>query len=49
MLVRPTVQADYRHKPALSEVRIAQALVDRVAVAQRPPGPAALIDLMLAL
>jgi hypothetical protein len=49
VLVRPTVQADHRQQPALGEVRVAQALVDRVRVAQRPPGPAALIDLMLAL
>ena len=34
MLVHPTVQADHRQQPALGEVRIAQALVDRVRVAQ---------------
>src|SRR5450755_1047321 len=40
------MQVDHEDQPTLSEVRVAQALVDRVRVAQRPPGPAALIDLV---
>jgi hypothetical protein len=40
------MQVDQEDQPALGEVRVAQALVDRVRVAQRPPGPTALIDLL---
>ena len=46
MLVGLVMQVDHEGQPVLGEVRVAQALVDRVCVAQRPPGPAALIDLV---
>jgi hypothetical protein len=38
VLVRLAVQVDQEDQPALSEVRVAQTLIDRVRVAQRPPG-----------
>jgi hypothetical protein len=39
------VKVDQEDQPALGEVRVAQALIDRVRVAQRPPGLASCVDL----
>ena len=43
--VRLAMQVGQEHQPALGEVRVAQAVVDRGRVAQRPPGLASGVDL----
>ena len=44
-LVRFTVTVDQEDQPALGEVRVAQALIDHVRVAQRPPGLPSCVEL----
>ena len=43
--VRLAMKVGQEHQPALGEVRVAQAVVDRGRVAQRPPGLASRVDL----
>ncbi len=45
LLGRVAVKVDHEDQPTLGEVRLAQALVDRVRVAQRPPGLPSRVEL----
>jgi hypothetical protein len=44
VLARVAVQFNQGDEPALGEVRVAQAVIDCVGVAQRPPGLASRVD-----